>query len=144
MNAMTKERAAAPHITPEPSDPYKLHSLEKLLSVFDAGTFHDSFMRDHRDLLQDLQDHREEYGHKGCKGEFTLRVSYVVRESGDVHMVAERKFKGPQKPASQSSAFINQSGMLTLYNPLLAQMQRPVRDASETYDAETGEIIDAG
>lgn len=71
----------------------------------------------------------------------TLQISYAVGNAGDVGMGATVTFKAPKKPPSSAAAYINDAGELTLYSPMMARMQRPVRDASN-FDPETGEVRD--
>ncbi|AUQ93837.1 MULTISPECIES: hypothetical protein [Phaeobacter] len=125
----------------EPHDPYKMRSLEQVLSLFDGGDFLIQLMKDHRQLQLDMLEHKEEHGTKGCQGSMTITVSYAVGKSGDVNMGATAAFKGPKKPASNAAAFLNDQGELTLYSPMMKQMHEPVRDVTD-YDPETGEIRD--
>ncbi len=71
----------------------------------------------------------------------TLQVNYALGKSGDVAMGATVTFKAPKKPPSSAAAFIGDDGELTLFSPFMARMHKPVRDVSEPYDPETGEII---
>jgi hypothetical protein len=71
----------------------------------------------------------------------TLKLNYALGKQGDVAMGATVDFKSPKKPPSSAAAFINDKGELTLYSPLLRQMQQPVRDVQD-YDPVTGEIHD--
>ena len=132
----------APPATRDPADPYKMRTLEQILSLFDGGDFLAEVLAGHRQLQLDLLEHKDEHGTKGCNGTMTLQVNYALGKSGDVAMGAAVTFKAPKKPPSSAAAFINDDGDLTLYSPLLARMQSPVRDAAD-YDAETGEVIDA-
>ncbi len=122
-------------------DPFSIRSIEQLFTLFDGGHFLATFMADHRDLLVQMQDHNEEYGHKGAKGSFSLSVSYELGGSGDMAMKISADFKGPKKPASQAAAYVDDQGQLTLYSPLMKRMQGGVRDATP-YDPETGEVRD--
>lgn len=125
----------------EEHDPYKMRSLEWLLQLFDGGAFYDQLMQDHRKLQQDLLDHLEEHGPKGCSGTMTLKISYAVGNAGDVGMGARVEFTPPKKPASSAAAFINEAGELTLYSPMMKRMHQPPRDISD-HDPVTGEIRD--
>ncbi len=125
---------------PEPADPYKMRTLEQILSLFDGGEFIENLMSDHRKLQTDLLEHHAEHGSK-AKGTMTIQVTYNLGRSGDVGMGATATFKSPQKPASSAAAFINDNGELTLYSPMMTRMHGGVRDATH-YDPETGEIRD--
>lgn len=128
---------------PAQHDPFRMHSLEQILTLFDGGDFLAELMTKHRDLMQDLLDHNGEFGPKGCQGQMTLTIKYAVGNQGDVGMGAQVDFKSPKRPPSSAAAFINDEGELTLYSPMMARMQAPIRDASTTnYDPETGEIRD--
>lgn len=124
----------------EDRDPFAIRTIEQLLTLFDGGTFLPRMMQEHRDLMQQMQDHNDEY-HKGAKGSFTLSVSYELGGSGDLGMRAQVDFKGPKKPASAAAAYVDQQGQLTLYSPLMKRMHIGVRDVSN-FDPETGEIRD--
>jgi len=125
----------------EPHDPYAINNVEQLLTLFGGGEFLANFMADHRDLLQQMQDHNDEYGHKGAKGAFSLNVSYELGGSGDLGMKAQADFKGPKKPASQAAAYVDGQGKLTLYSPMMKRMHSGVRDVTP-HDPETGEVRD--
>lgn len=124
----------------EPHDPYKMHTIEQILQLFDGGDFLKEVLAGHRELQTDLLDHRAEHGGK-TKGSMTLKLGYELGKQGDVAMSATVEFKAPAKPPSSAAAFINDNGELTLYSPLLRRMHEPVRDATN-YDSETGEIRD--
>lgn len=132
----------APEDTPiDEYDPYAIHSVEQLLTLFDGGEFLTKFISDHRDLLQQMCDHNEEYGHKGAKGSFTLTVTYDLGGAGDLGMRANSDFKGPKKPASQAAAYVDEHGQLTLYSPMMKRMHSGVRDVTP-HDPKTGEVRD--
>ena len=122
-------------------DPFAIRGFEQLLTLFDGGDFLAQFMIDHRDLLQQMQDHNEEFGHKGAKGSFSLNVSYEMGGAGDVGMRAQADFKGPKKPASQAAAYVDGQGQMTLYSPMMKRMHNGVRDVTP-HDPETGEVRD--
>jgi len=124
----------------EPHDPYKMRSIEQILSLFDGGAFLAELLEGHKQLQMDLLEHLNEHGAKGCEGEMTLKIKYAAGKSGDVSMGASVNFKPPKKPPSSAAAFINDDGELTLYSPMMARMHEPVRDVN--YDPETGEIRD--
>ncbi|PIE10027.1 MAG: hypothetical protein CSA72_10460 [Rhodobacterales bacterium] len=138
---MTQHKPPAEIPKADPHDPYKLRSLEQILTLFDGGAFLADTMKRHRELQQELLDHKSEHGTKGCGGTMTITVSYALGKSGDVAMGAKAEFKGPKKPPSSAAAFINDNGDLTLYSPFMAQMHQPVRDVTD-YDPETGEVRD--
>lgn len=123
-------------------DPYAIRSIEQLLTLFDGGDFLTSLMERNQELLQKMQDHNDEYGHKGASGSFTLNVSYSLGGAGDLGMSASCEFKNPKKPSSKAAAYVDHQGQLTLYSPMMKRMHGGVRDAA-TYDPETGEIRDA-
>lgn len=125
----------------EEHDPFAIRGVEQLLTLFDGGEFLAQFIADHRDLLQQMQDHNEEYGHKGAKGSFTLNVSYELGGAGDLGMRAQADFKGPKKPASQAAAYVDGQGQMTLYSPMMKRMHSGVRDVTP-HDPETGEVRD--
>ncbi len=133
---------ASPAVTkPDPHDPYKMRSIEQILSLFDGGAFLADLLEGHRDLQHALLDYRDEHSAKGCKGSMNLKIDYALGKSGDVVMEAHVEFKAPKKPVSSAAAYINQDGELTLYSPMLTRMQHGVRDV-EDHDPETGEIRD--
>jgi len=124
-------------------DPYKMRTVEQILALFDGGDFLEKLLADHRQLQIDLMDHRAEHGGK-TEGSMTIKIHYALGKQGDVAMGAQADFKSPKKPPSSAAAFINENGDLTLYSPLLARMQHPVRDTAESaHDPETGEVRDA-
>lgn len=122
-------------------DPYRMRSIEQILSLFDGGEFLAELLEGHRELQHDLLEHRAMHGAKDCKGSMTIKVEYALGKSGDVAMGAKVEFKAPKKPAANAAAYINDDGELTLYSPLLTRMQQPVRDVPN-HDPETGEIRD--
>ncbi len=124
---------------PDPHDPFKMRTLEQILSLFDGGEFLDGVVKDHQQLLVDLIEHHERHGGKTA-GSMTLTVNYALGKAGDVAMGAKCEFKAPKKPASSAAAYINDKGELTLYNPFMARMHQPVRDTN--YDPDTGEVRD--
>ncbi|OOY31608.1 hypothetical protein [Thioclava sp. F36-6] len=124
-----------------PHDPFKMRSIEQILMLFDGGGFLTEIMDGHQELMQDLLEHNAEHGPKGCSGSMTIQLSYAVGNAGDVGMGATVTFKAPKKPPSSASAYINENGELTLYSPMMARMQQPVRDVPP-HDPETGEIRD--
>lgn len=138
---MANRKPPAQIMPPEPHDPYKMRSLEQILTLFDGGTFLSDVMKRHQDLMQDLMDHLEEHGPKGCSGSMTISLDYAVGSAGDVGMGAKVEFKPPKKPKSSAAAFINDAGELTLYSPMMARMHQPVRDVPD-HDPETGEVRD--
>lgn len=109
-------------------DPYKMRTLEQILSLFDGGDFLRETMEEHQELQLALMEHKEQHGTKGCQGTLTLQINYALGKSGDVSMGASRSVKKPKKPASSAAAYITDTGELTLYSPFLRQMQHPVRD----------------
>lgn len=140
---MTQMKPPAKINPPEPHDPYKMRSLEQILTLFGGGHFLVEVMDGHKTLMQDLLDHQAEHGSKGCQGTMTIQLSYAVGNAGDVGMGATVTFKAPKKPPSSASAYINDAGELTLYSPMMARMHGGVRDATETpHDPETGEVRD--
>lgn len=141
---MAKQKPPAKINQPEPHDPYKMRSLEQILTLFDGGDFLAEVMSGHKQLQTDLLDHKAEHGTKGCKGSMTLKINYALGKSGDVAMGATVDFKSPDKPPSSAAAFINDDGELTLYSPFMARMQpASVRDVEDyDFDLETGEIRD--
>ncbi len=76
-----------------------------------------------------------------CNGTMTIKLKYGVGNAGDVGMGATVDFVPPSKPPSSAAAYINDAGELTLYNPMMAQMQGGIRDVSQ-HDPETGEVRD--
>ena len=137
--AMIKKITQTELAVPDPHDPYKLRTLEQILALFDAGDFLVEVLRGHRNLQLDLLRHQGEHGTKGCQGSMTLQVNYALGKSGDVAMGATVTFKAPKKPPSSAAAFINDDGELTLYSPLMARMNQPVRNTTD-FDPETGEV----
>jgi hypothetical protein len=138
---MTQQKPPAAINAVEPHDPYKMRTLEQIIMLFDGGGFMAEIMEGHKKLMQDMLEHHAEHGSKGCKGTMTLQVDYGVGKTQDVGMGATVTFKAPKKPASGGHAYINDNGELTVFSPMMRQMQRPVRDATD-YDPETGEVRD--
>lgn len=140
----TKAKAKQPGqiSAPQPHDPYRLRTLEQILSLFDGGDFLAELLDGHRKLQMDLLEHKETHGTKGCVGSMTIQVQYELGKSGDVAMGATCTFKAPKQPPSSAAAFINDDGELTLYSPFMARMHQPVRDVTSDYDPDTGEVRD--
>lgn len=138
---MEAKKKAPPQIDKEPHDPFKMRTIEQILTLFDGGDFLTEVMTGHQGLMQDLLEHADLHGTKGCNGTMNIQLSYAVGNSGDVGMGATVTFKAPKKPPSSASAYINTKGELTLYSPMMARMHRPVRDVSD-HDPETGEVRD--
>ena len=139
---MTKRKPTEEAPKPDKADPFKMRTIEQILTLFDGGDFLAEVMTGHQTLMQDLLEHNAEHGSKGCDGTMTLQISYAVGNAGDVGMGATVTFKPPKKPPSSAAAYINDAGELTLYSPMMARMHRPVRDVSG-FDPETGEVRDA-
>jgi hypothetical protein len=140
---MTALKPPAQVNPPEPHDPYRLRTLEQILSLFDGGEFLEKVLDGHKQLQLELIEHKAEHGTKGCQGSMTLQVSYALGKSGDVAMGAKVDFKSPKKPPSSAAAYIDEdTGELTLFSPFMARMQHPPRDVTENYDPVTGEIRD--
>ena len=138
---MPKKKPPSQINPPEPHDPYKMRTLEQILTLFDGGQFLEEVMDGHKKLQLDLLEHKDLHGSKGCQGSMTLKLKYALGKSGDVSMGVTVDFAPPKKPPSSAAAFINEDGELTLYNPFMAKMQRPVRDVDD-FDPETGEVRD--
>lgn len=135
------QRSAPPPAPAAENDPFSIRSIEQLFTLFDGGEFLANFMADHRDLLVQMQDHNEDYGHKGAKGSFSISVAYELGGAGDLGMKISADFKGPKKPASHAAAYVDGQGQMTLYSPMMKRMHGGVRDATN-YDPETGEVRD--
>lgn len=138
---MTKKKQQNESTPAIEHDPFAIRGVEQLLTLFDGGDFLAQFLTDHHDLLQQMQDHNEEFGHKGAKGSFTLNVTYELGGAGDLGMKAQADFKGPKKPASQAAAYVDNQGQMTLYSPMMRRMHSGIRDATP-HDPETGEVRD--
>ncbi|MGR3375590.1 hypothetical protein [Salipiger abyssi] len=138
---MANRKIPQPESTDDDRDPYAVRSIEHLLTLFDGGHFLTELMPEHRELLQKMQDHNEEFGHKGAKGSFTLSVSYELGGAGDLGMQVAKDFKGPKRPPSHAHAFVDRQGQLTLYSPMMKRMHSGVRDVTP-HDPETGEVRD--
>lgn len=138
---MARKKTPTEVARPDPHDPYKMKTIQEILTLFDGGDFLAEVMTGHQQLMQDLRNHIEEHGPKGCTGSMTLQLGYAVGNAGDVGMSATVKFQPPKKPASSAAAFINDAGELTLYSPMMRRMAEPVRDVTD-YDPETGEVRD--
>lgn len=138
---MAKRKQPEANSSQDEHDPFKMRTIEQILTLFDAGNFLAEVMSGHSTLMQDLLEHNAEHGSKGCNGTMTLQINYAVGNAGDVGMGATVTFKAPKKPPSSAAAYINDAGELTLYSPMMARMHRPVRDVSN-FDPETGEVRD--
>ena len=138
---MAKKTPGTEVARPAQNDPYKMRTLEQILTLFDDGDFLDKVMDGHKQLQLDLLEHKAENGTKGCSGSMTITVNYALGKSGDVAMGATVAFKAPKKPPSSAAAYINDNGELTLYSPFMSRMHQPVRDVTD-YDPETGEVRD--
>lgn len=140
---MTQTKPPAQINPPEAHDPYRLRSLEQILSIFDGGGLLQQIMEGHRNLLLELAEHKDEHGSKGCQGSMTITVNYAPTKTGDVSMGATANFKGPKKPPASAAAYMTESGELTLFSPMLAQMSGGIRDVTEpNHDPDTGEVRD--
>ena len=69
---------------PERHDPYKMRSLEQILTLFDGGAFLTDLMERHQGLMQELMDHLEEHGPKGCQGSMQITIEYAGGSSVDL------------------------------------------------------------
>lgn len=138
---MARKKAPTEVARVEPHDPYKMNTIEQILTLFDGGEFLTELMTGHKQLMNDLRSHIDEHGPKGCSGSMALQLGYTVGNAGDVGMTATVKFNPPKKPGSSAAAFINDAGELTLYSPMMRRMAEPVRDVTD-YDPETGEVRD--
>jgi hypothetical protein len=125
----------------EPHDPYKMRTLEQIILLFDGGDFMAEIMEGNKKLMQDLLEHHALHGSKGCNGSMTLTLNFGVGKAQDVSMGGKVTFAPPKKPPSGANAYLTDAGDLTLFSPMMRQMQRPIRDVEE-YDPETGEIRD--
>lgn len=130
-----------PETQVERHDPYTIRTIEQLLSLFDNGEFLTTFLEDHRDLLNQMQDHNDQFGHKGAKGSFSISVAYELGGAGDLVMNAQADFKGPKKPSSKAAAYVDGQGEMTLFSPMMRRMHSGVRDVTP-HDPETGEVRD--
>lgn len=111
-----------------------LRTMDQILGIFNNG----EFLPEVIDKMATLQKQMAEFRaiHKGkAKGSFTLQIAFEQNKMGDVSMTAVCETKAPKLPPSTAVAYVTDEGLLTLYSPMLAQMQ--VRD---TFDPETGEI----
>lgn len=138
---MMAKKAPDPETETDDHDPYAIRSLEQLFTLLDAGEFLAQFMHDHRDLMQKLRTHNDEYPSKGARGSFTLSVGYSLSPAGDLQIEASADFKPPKKPSSKGMAYVEPDGQITLHSPLMKRMHGGVRDATN-YDPETGEVRD--
>lgn len=138
---MTQKKTTDETAKIEAHDPFAVRGIEQLFTLFDGGEFLAKFLSDHRDLLREMQDHNDEFGHKGANGQFTITVGYNLGGAGDLGMTAKADFKGPKKPASQAAAYVDEQGRMTLYSPMMRRMHSGVRDVTP-HDPETGEIRD--
>ncbi|WP_407496797.1 hypothetical protein [Pseudooceanicola sp. MF1-13] len=125
-----------------PHDPYSIHDIQQLFTLFNGGEFLSAFMRDHKKMLTDMQDHMEEYSHKNAKGGFTISVSYELNRVGDLTMTANADFKAPKKPSSSAGAYVDADGQMSLMSPMMKRMHGGVRDVTP-HDPETGEVHQA-
>ncbi len=64
---MTKKKHPTEVAQVEPHDPYRLRTLEQILSLFDGGDFLAELLSGHRQLQVDLLDHKDVHGTKGCR-----------------------------------------------------------------------------
>lgn len=111
-----------------------LRTMDQILGIFNNGEFLPECIEKMAELQRKMAEFRA--AHKGkAKGTFTLQISFEQNKMGDVSMVAVCETKAPKAPPSSAVAYVTDDGLLTLYSPMLAQMQ--VRD---TFDPETGEI----
>lgn len=111
-----------------------LRSMDQILGIFNNGEFLPEVIEKMAHLQRDMADFRA--AHKGkAKGTFSIQIAFEQNKMGDVSMTAVCETKAPKAPPSSAVAYVTEDGLLTLYSPMLAQMQ--VRD---TFDPETGEI----
>lgn len=59
---MTKMKPPATINDPDPHDPFKMRTLEQILTLFDGGSFLAEVMKGHTGLMQDLLDHNADTG----------------------------------------------------------------------------------
>jgi len=137
---MTDAAPPADDTAPTHYDPYRMHSLEQILTLFDGGAFLATFMNQHAELMLAMREHAETHN-KGASASLSLQIGYKMNTAGDVTMTATKAFTPPKEPASSSGAYIDKNGDLTLFNPMMRQMQRPLREVTP-HDPETGEVRD--
>lgn len=111
-----------------------LLSMDQILGIFNNGEFLPEVIAKMAELQRKMAEHRAVHSGK-AKGSFTLQIAFEQNKMGDVSMTAVCETKAPKTPPSSAVAYVTDDGLLTLYSPMLAQMQ--VRD---TFDPETGEI----
>lgn len=111
-----------------------LRSLDQIFGIFEGGDYLPEVIDKAAELHRKMMEHRETHRGK-TRGSFTLTINYDLGKHGDVSMTSTCEIKPPKAPPSSAVAFITDEGHLTLFSPMLAQME--VRD---TFDPETGEI----
>ncbi|GLQ26107.1 hypothetical protein [Sulfitobacter pacificus] len=138
---MTAQKPPTEIVKHKPSDPYAIRTIEQLFALFDGGDFLAEVLKGNQQLQIDMMDHKELHGSKGCKGQMSIQINYALSKRGDVDMGATVNFTPPKAPPASASAYIDDNGQMTLYNPMMKQMQGGVRDATP-HDPETGEVRD--
>lgn len=111
-----------------------LRSMDQILGIFNNGEFLPEVIEKMAELQRKMAEFRAAHSGK-AKGTFTISIAFEQNKMGDVSMVAVCETKAPKAPPSSAVAYVTDEGLLTLYSPMLAQMQ--VRD---TFDPDTGEI----
>lgn len=111
-----------------------LRTMDQILGIFNNGEFLPEVIEKMAELQRKMAEYRAVHSGK-AKGTFTIQIAFEQNKMGDVTMVAVCETKAPKAPPSSAVAYVTEDGLLTLYSPMLAQMQ--VRD---TFDPETGEI----
>ena len=124
-----------PKATRKPRQPVPvLRSMDQILGIFNNGEFLPEVIEKMAELQRKMAEFRAMHSGK-AKGTFTIQIAFEQNKMGDVSMVAVCETKAPKAPPSSAVAYVTDDGLLTLYSPMLTQMQ--VRD---TFDPETGEI----
>lgn len=111
-----------------------LRSLDQILGIFENGDYQPEVLDKLAELHRKMMDHREQHRGK-TRGSFVLTIDYELGKHGDVSMTSTCNIKPPKAPPSSAVAFITDDGDLTLFSPMLRQME--VRD---TFDADGNNI----
>lgn len=128
---MTEKTPLSQAAMPVQHDPYRMRSLEQILSLLNQGEFLKELMKEHTDLQTQLLEHLDTFGAKGCTGSMTITVNYELQSSGDIAMTGTSNFKGPKRPASRGGGYLDADGNITLMSPMLTRMHQPIRDADD-------------
>ncbi|APZ53713.1 hypothetical protein [Salipiger abyssi] len=111
------------------ADDFELRTFEQQLALLDQGAFLTEMQDKLRELQVTLREYQQAYGGKP-KGTLTLTLQYQLQKSGDVELTGTFDTKAPKAPAASGVAYADDQGRLSLYSPMMKQMQSGLRDVT--------------